>query len=188
MASKTLFSHFFPRSPKATNKALSSALEYAPSSSSLVASIHFSRNIEIEIQKELKRKIKIRRELESLGHFPFLGPTPFPHPCGLRSSADSSLLHAWPKLGDRRRHVGPTGQPHIHAHSLAPDKPNPLDRRPLYRAHCSPLTSRQMGPGLAAQSSLPCGPRISGVFLLPHSPDADPVSTEALRIRRSHAH
>jgi hypothetical protein len=38
MASKTLFSLFFPRPPKAEDSALSSALEYAPSSSSLVAS------------------------------------------------------------------------------------------------------------------------------------------------------
>jgi hypothetical protein len=42
MASKTMFNLFFPRPPKDVDKALSSALEYGPSSSSLVASIHFS--------------------------------------------------------------------------------------------------------------------------------------------------
>jgi hypothetical protein len=41
IASKTLLSLFFPRPPKAADRALSSALEYAPSSSSLVASMHF---------------------------------------------------------------------------------------------------------------------------------------------------
>jgi hypothetical protein len=44
MASKTLFNLFFPRPPKAVDSALSSALEYDPSSSSLVTSMHFSQS------------------------------------------------------------------------------------------------------------------------------------------------
>ena len=44
IASKTLFSLFFFRLPKAADNALSSALEYGPSSSSLVASIHFNQS------------------------------------------------------------------------------------------------------------------------------------------------
>ena len=44
MASKTLFNLIFLRPPKDVDTALSSALEYSPSSSSLVALIHFSQS------------------------------------------------------------------------------------------------------------------------------------------------
>jgi hypothetical protein len=44
MASNTRLSLFFFRPPKAADSAVSSAFEYGPSSSSLVASIHFSQS------------------------------------------------------------------------------------------------------------------------------------------------
>jgi hypothetical protein len=44
IASKTLFSLFFFRFPKVADNALSSALEYDPTNSSLVASIHFNQS------------------------------------------------------------------------------------------------------------------------------------------------
>jgi hypothetical protein len=61
IASKTLFNLFLPRPPKAEDKASSSALVYAPSNSSLVASMHFNQSSLGSSNQSLNLKVNFNR-------------------------------------------------------------------------------------------------------------------------------